>query len=64
MVDAGYINKQYILDEFPEFNKYYETGEWKRLMKEMDEKILLKTNPYTSEFLRNEDPYIKRILYE
>jgi hypothetical protein len=39
MVDAGYINKQYILDEFPEFNKYYETGEWKRLMKEMDQKI-------------------------
>jgi len=39
MVDAGYINKNYILAEFPEFNKYYENDEWKQLMQEVDKKI-------------------------
>lgn len=30
----------------------------------LDEKILLKTNPYTPEFLKNKDPYIKRVKSE
>lgn len=39
MVDAGYINKSYILDEFPEFSKYYGNAEWKGLMEKMDNRI-------------------------
>jgi hypothetical protein len=30
----------------------------------LDDKLLLKTNTYTSEFLKEKDPYMMRILYK
>ncbi|MDP4277516.1 MAG: S41 family peptidase [Bacteroidota bacterium] len=39
MIEAGYTDKQFVVDNFSEFSQYYDSEEWKRWVKMMDAKI-------------------------
>jgi|GEM_PF-2164807 len=38
MVDVGYVNKRLVAN-FPEFDKYHESDEWKQITKAIDDKV-------------------------
>jgi hypothetical protein len=39
MIEAGYTDKRFVIDNFSEFNQYYDSEEWKRWLKTIDEKV-------------------------
>jgi len=38
LIDANYLDKEFIIENFPEFYKYYKSDEWKKFIVRLDEK--------------------------